>query len=80
MLTDACGPILVLVELCIEGAQPAFTWCPEFVCIRSLTCTLWCCWVCVLQDAADFKDSHAAQVAHDAMLDDRLQRDRRIQL
>lgn len=34
----------------------------------------------VLQDAAEFKDSHAAHVAHDAMLEDRLHRDRRIEL
>ncbi|KAF6258586.1 hypothetical protein COO60DRAFT_1460570 [Scenedesmus sp. NREL 46B-D3] len=37
-----------------------------------------------LQDAAEYKDSHAAQVAHDAMQDDRLHRagdrDRRIEL
>jgi hypothetical protein len=33
-----------------------------------------------LQDAAEFKDSHAAHVAHDAMLEDRLHRDRRIEL
>jgi hypothetical protein len=33
-----------------------------------------------LQDAADYKDSHAAHVAHDAMVEDRLHRDRRIEL